>query len=191
MPPGHCRAPTQRGPQVGMLGFQDSEPGLLVRPAQGPLGLMGLGEVVHSVTTADLVCLSAGFQLLQGVRTNRLQLAETDLCLGPRLEDDDAASPEGDAASSPHRAPGAGPVHLEEAGAARAPVSTTSNNWDSTRALSPSSKSGKDGGTGPRAPVPSSPRPSPHTALAAASVHRPANTASRRNRALFSSARRP
>ena len=69
-----------------MLGFQDGEPGLLVRPPQRPVGLMGQGKVVQGVTAVDLGCLSAGFQLLQGVGTDRLQLAETNLCLGRRAE---------------------------------------------------------------------------------------------------------
>ena len=67
-----------------MLGFQYVEPGLLVRPPQRPLGLNGLGKVVQSVAAADLVCLIAVFQLLQGIGTDRLQLTVTNVCLVPR-----------------------------------------------------------------------------------------------------------
>ena len=74
--------PAQRGPQVGVVRLEDGEPGLLVRPSQRPVGLTGLGKVVQGVAPADLGCLSAGFQLLQRIGTDRLQLTVTDISLG-------------------------------------------------------------------------------------------------------------
>ena len=81
--------PPQCRPQVVLLGFQNGKPGLLMWPPHGPAGLMGLGKVVKSVAAAGLGRLSAGFQHLQRIGTDRLELTVTNLCLGARFGGDD------------------------------------------------------------------------------------------------------